>query len=67
MECGICFVSADNKNIYALQSMIWQRQFENVFVFHFRVNPTNDSINRVIPTDNSAYLYKYAFSSVQQS
>ena len=37
------------------------------FVFHFRVNHTNDSINRVIPTDNSVYLYKYAFSSVQQS
>ena len=43
------------------------KTFENVFFIHFRVNPTNDSINRVIPTDNSVYLYKYAFSYVQQS
>ena len=41
---------------------LWKRDY----VFHFRVNPTNDSINRVIPTDNYVYLYKYAFSRVQQ-
>jgi len=42
------------------------RRWKREYVFHFRVIPTNDSINPVIPTDNSVYLYKYAFSRVKQ-
>jgi len=45
-----------------LDLRVWKRDY----VFHFRVNPTDDSINRVIPTDNFEYLYKYTFSHVQQ-
>jgi len=62
----LTLIAALKKTCLHIAKKLDLRVWKLDYVFHFRVNPTNDSINRVIPTDNSVYLYKYAFSCVQQ-